>query len=128
MASYVLATPAMLARRILVVDDNVEGAALLASSLRAFGHEVHVANDGLSAILSARRIRPEFLVLDLSMKGLDGFQVAILLRADPEFDAMRIIALTGHREDEYRMRSQKAGINHHLVKPVEAEVLERLLA
>jgi CheY-like chemotaxis protein len=118
----------MAARRILVVDDNVDGAAALAATLRASGHEVHIAHDGLSALLSARRMRPEFLVLDLSMKGLDGFQVAILLRADPEFDAMRIIALTGHPEDDYRMRSQKAGINHHLVKPVDPEVLERLLA
>ncbi len=118
----------MLTTRILVVDDNVDGATSLAAALRASGHEVHVAHDGLSAILSARRIRPSFLILDLAMKGLDGFQVAILLRADPEFDALRIIALTGHAEDDYRMRSQKAGINHHLVKPVDPQVLERLLA
>jgi two-component system CheB/CheR fusion protein len=118
----------MLARRILVVDDSVDGATSLAATLRISGHEVHVAHDGLSAILSARRVRPSFLILDLAMKGLDGFQVAILLRADPEFDAMRIIALTGHSEDDYRMRSQKAGINHHLIKPVDPQVLERLLA
>ena|SRR5687768_8913182 len=114
-------------RRILVVDDNFDQANLLAVLLRSSGHDVHVARDGHGALEAAHRLRPEFLFLDLSLPKMDGYQVARLLRADPALSSMRIIAITGHALEEDRERSRDAGIDVHLVKPVDPRFLESLL-
>lgn len=114
-------------RRILVVDDNPDSANTVAFLLKLSGHDVHIAHDGPSAIASARRIRPDFLFLDLGLPGLDGFEVARLLRSEPGFDGMRIIAVTGSGHDPDRDRSREVGIDHYLVKPVDPRFIDSLL-
>lgn len=113
--------------RVLVVDDNPDSANTIAFLLKASGHDVHVSHDGPGAIASARRIRPDFLFLDLGLPGLDGFEVARMLRGESGFDTMRIIAVTGSGHDVDRERSREIGIDYYLVKPVDARFLESLL-
>ena len=112
-------------RRVLVVDDNLDAAEMLAEVLRHAGHEVNEAHDGLSALVLASQWRPEVVLLDLGLPGMDGFEVARRLRADPQSGPMKIIALTGYGRDEDRRRTAEVGIDGHLVKPVALEqVLE----
>jgi CheY-like chemotaxis protein len=113
-------------RRILVVDDNIDGANSLALLLRALGHEVHVAHDGAEALEAARRLQPQVLFLDIVMPGMDGYEVARQLRADMPPAELRIYAMSGFGQDEDRQRSIEAGIDQHLVKPLEREFLDSL--
>jgi signal transduction histidine kinase len=124
------ATPAARgrARRVLVVDDNVDAADSLALLLRLGGHEVATAQDGPAAIEAARRQPPEVVFLDIGLPGMDGYEVARRLRADPATAGTRLVALTGWGADEDRRRSHDAGFDLHLTKPVEAEAIERVLA
>lgn len=117
----------MTLRRVLVVDENIDQANTIAQLLRHAGHEVHLAHDGHSAVEAAHRLRPDFLFLDLGLPGIDGHQVARLVRADPVLRTMRIIAITGQGLEEDRQRSREAGIDVHLVKPVDPDFLESLL-
>jgi len=117
----------MTARRVLVVDDNVDAANSIAFLLKDAGHEVHVAHDGHKAIQIARSTRPEFVFLDLGLPGIDGFEVARALRREPELQAARIIAITGYAQESDRRRAQEAGIDQHLVKPVDPAFIESLL-
>ncbi|SRR5690606_26032024 len=117
----------MTRRRVLIVDDNVDSASSIALVLEHSGHEVHVAHDGPSAVTIARRLRPEFVFLDLGLPGLDGFEVARTLRREPGLEAMRIIAVTGYGQESDRARSREAGIDQHLVKPADPAFLESLL-
>lgn len=119
--------PSAHARRILVVDDNVDGANSLALVLQAMGHEVSVAHSGQSALDTARRTLPQVLFLDLVMPGIDGYEVARQLRADSTQDGLRIYALSGFGQDGDRQRSQDAGIDQHLAKPLDPAFLESLL-
>jgi CheY-like chemotaxis protein len=112
---------------VLVVDDNVDQAQLLAVLLRGCGHEVHVEHDGHGAIRTALRLRPDYVFVDLSLPALDGWQVTRQLRADPRLRLMQIIAVSGHAGDEARQKSREAGIDVHLVKPVDPDFLESLL-
>jgi PAS domain S-box-containing protein len=116
-------------RRILVVDDNVDAANSLAKLLiRIYGQDVRIAHDGLSALDVAVAFRPEVVLLDIGMPGMDGYEVARRLRSRPEFAATRLVALTGWGQQQDRMRSQEAGFDRHLVKPVDPEVVRGLLA
>jgi len=115
-------------RRILVVDDQPDAAAMLARLLRRRGHEVHVAADGPAAIEIAIAFRPESILLDIGLPGMDGYEIARHLRARPETAACRLIALTGYGQDEDLRLARKAGFDHHLVKPTDLEAIEALLA
>lgn len=115
-------------RRILVVDDNRDAAETLGELLRLWGHSVTVVHDGPSAIKQAADEVPEVVVLDISMPGMDGYEVARCLRAESRLSGMRLIALTGYGQEEDRRHSRAAGFDAHLVKPVEPEQLRRLLA
>jgi CheY-like chemotaxis protein len=117
----------MTPRRVLVVDDNVDSANSIAMLLRERGHEVEVAHDGLKALELARRVRPEFVFLDLGLPGLDGFEVARALRREPGLQGARIIAVTGYAQESDRRRALEAGIDQHLVKPADPAFLESLL-
>ena len=117
----------MAGRRVLIVDDNVDNAEIMAAILREAGHEVHVAHDGLAALAMARRLRPEFLFLDLGLPGLDGFQVAETLRREPGMEAMRIIAVTAYGQESDRRRAREAGFDQHLLKPVDMTFVESML-
>jgi PAS domain S-box-containing protein len=115
-------------RRILVVDDNVDAAETLAMLLRMGGHTVEVAHDGGTAIRIVSASRPEIAFLDLGMPGMDGYELARCLRADPALAGIRLVALTGWGQEEDRRRSAEAGFDLHVVKPVEPAMLEKVLA
>ena len=116
-------------RRILVVDDNADAAATLQMLLESLGHEVQVANDGRQAIDAAAEFRPDIVLLDIGMPGMDGYEVARRLRTlKPSDRAVRIVAVTGWGQDLDRQQSREAGFDVHLVKPVDMEQLENVLA
>jgi signal transduction histidine kinase/CheY-like chemotaxis protein len=114
--------------RVLVVEDNLDAAESLATLLRLWGHEVRVVHDGLDALDEARAYRPEVVLLDIGLPGLDGYQVAERLRSEVGLDHALLVAMTGYGQPEDRRRSREAGIHHHFVKPVEPFVLRNLLA
>jgi PAS domain S-box-containing protein len=119
---------AMLCRRVLAVDDNVDAVDSLAMLLRLQGHEVRVAYEGIAALAVAEEFQPQVVLLDLSIPGLNGYEVARRLRGQPSRERALLVAVTGWGQDEDRRRSQEAGFDMHLVKPVEPEGLCELLA
>jgi signal transduction histidine kinase/DNA-binding response OmpR family regulator len=114
-------------RRVLLVDDNVDSADSLGMLLRLNGYEVHVVHDGPAALEAARNLTPDFVVLDIGLPGMDGFEVARRLRVMPQTQEVLLIAVTGYGQTEDRARSFQAGFDHHLVKPVEFSTLHELL-
>jgi PAS domain S-box-containing protein len=121
-------TPPATRRRILVVDDNRDAAQSLAMLLLAVGHEVRTATDGPAALEEARQFSPEIVVLDIGLPGMDGYQVARRLRELFPREKVKIVALTGYGRDEDRRQAKEAGIDLHLVKPIEPLALEKILA
>jgi PAS domain S-box-containing protein len=115
-------------RRVLIVDDNVDAAETLQMVVATMGHEAHTVHDGRAALDAARRNRPDIVLLDISMPGMDGFSVARTMRAQPDLRDVRVVALTGFGQREDRRRTREAGFDDHLVKPVSPEDLRRLLA
>jgi len=115
-------------RRVLVVDDNVDAARTLAELIALDGHEAHLAHDGPSAVESARRLRPDVVLLDIGLPGFSGLEVARRLREDPALAGLLLVALSGWVQPEDLVRSREAGFDHHLAKPVDVANLERLLA
>jgi len=115
-------------RRILVVDDNVDGVETLSRLLRLMGNEVRTAHDGQEALEAAEAFRPDVAVLDIGLPTIDGYEAARRLREQPWGRDMILVALTGWGQDEDRRRSQEAGFDHHLVKPVNAKALREALA
>jgi CheY-like chemotaxis protein/two-component sensor histidine kinase len=116
-------------RRILVVDDNQEAAEMLSMLLQTLGeHRVTVAHDGESALRKAREERPEILLLDIGLPGLDGYEVGRKLRQDPTTNGALVVAVTGYGQEEDRRRSRAAGFDEHLVKPVDVAELVRVLS
>lgn len=113
------------AARVLVVDDNPGGAYGLARALRQLGHPVEVAHDGPTAIELARRLRPEIVFLDLRLPGMDGVEIARLLKA--EGLGTHIVAATAFPSELQRERTVAAGFDAHVVKPLEPASLEKLL-
>ena len=116
------------ASRILVVDDHVDTARGMVQLLELLGNEVVCAHDGRTAIETARRFAPDFVLLDIGLPELDGYQVAAALREDKHLQNAVIIAVSGYGQDEDRRRSFSAGFDHHLVKPVDFETLVSLIA
>jgi PAS domain S-box-containing protein len=115
-------------RRILVADDNVDAADSLAALLRLMGHEVRTAHDGLAAVEAAAALRPDLILLDIGMPKLNGYDTCRRLREQGWIRRPVIVALTGWGQDEDKRRSQEAGFDRHLVKPVEPAALDQLLA
>ncbi|HVK19446.1 MAG TPA: PAS domain S-box protein [Fimbriiglobus sp.] len=116
------------ARRILVVDDNRDSADSLAMLLRLTGHEVHAAYDGVEGVEAAERVRPEVVLLDIGMPGLNGYDACRRIRGQEWGKDVMLIATTGWGQDEDRRRTGEAGFDAHLVKPVDPQALMRLLA
>jgi len=104
-------------RRVLVVDDNPDILTILADVLTWKGFQVEIARSGPAAIEAARAFRPEAVLLDIGIPGLDGYEVARQLRADPMLATTRLIALTGYGQQSDRDRAHAAGFHHHMVKP-----------
>jgi CheY-like chemotaxis protein len=112
----------------VVVDDNVDSAQSLAVLLEHDGHDVRVAHAGDAAIDVARGFRPHVVLLDIGLPGMNGYDVARELRADPAVPALTLVALTGYGQDEDRERSNAAGFDHHLTKPVDYDALLALVS
>ena len=115
-------------RRVLVVDDLHDSADTLAMLLRLHGHQVETAYDGEEAVTRAREFRPEVILLDLGMPRMGGDLACRVIRAEPWGKDLQIIALTGWGQESDRRRTQEAGFNHHLVKPVDPALLLEHLA
>jgi len=121
------AEPESSSRRILVVDDNTDAAATLAMLLRIGGHEVKVAHDGNAALETAGAFRPEVVLLDIGLPGLDGYEVARRLRSRPETEQSLLVAVSGYGQEDDKRRSREAGFDHHLVKPVDFAALRAVI-
>jgi PAS domain S-box-containing protein len=116
------------AGKILIADDNRDAAESLSRLLQAWGYQTAVAYDGPQAIAAAMGQRPRVVLLDIGLGGMTGYDVARTLRAEPSQDGVRLIALTGFGQEDDRRQSREAGFDAHLVKPVDPEELQRLLA
>ena len=114
--------------RVLVVDDNADSCAMLSMFLQQQGYGVQMANTGPSALESATTWRPDVVLLDLGLPGLDGYEVARRLRARFASDAMRLIAVTGYGRDQDVQRTREAGFDAHLLKPIHPGEIDRLVA
>lgn len=121
------AKSALLRRRVLIVDDNVDTAQGLSRLLVHAGHEIALAHDGTQALAMAREQNPEAILLDIGLPGMDGFEVVKLLRQQSSSAEAVIIAVTGYGQPEDRQRVMEAGFDHHLVKPVDFDELKLLL-
>jgi PAS domain S-box-containing protein len=114
-------------RRVLVVDDNRDGAQSMAMMLRLLGNEVTTAHDGLEAVAAAGAFRPDMILMDIGLPRLNGLEAARQIREQPWGRGIRIVALTGWGQESDRELSRKAGCDAHLVKPVELSDLKKLL-
>jgi CheY-like chemotaxis protein len=114
-------------RHVLVVEDHEDTAETLALLLKAWGHEVQVAHDGPAALRAAQARQPDTVLLDLRLPGMNGYQVAERLRAQPGLENATLVAITGCDPEDARRRSQQAGFAEVLAKPVEPEALREAL-
>ena len=110
-----------------MVDDNRCNATSLGVLLRALGQDVEMAYDGPAALELVRRRQPDLVLLDIGLPGMDGYEVARRCRQDEALRPIMLVAMTGYGKEEDRRRSQEAGFNAHLVKPVNLEDLQVLL-
>jgi PAS domain S-box-containing protein len=120
------AKPSTRSLRVLVVDDNVDAAQSLGNLLELLGHQVKVTNDGPTALAAASELRPEVVLLDIGLPGMDGFAVAAQLRAQG-LDRASLIALSGYGQ-EGSQRSKQAGFDRYLLKPIDLGTLEDVLS
>lgn len=114
-------------RRVLVADDNVDAAEMLATLLGSFGCDVRAAYDGESAVREAGEFLPDLVLLDIGMPGVDGHEACRRIRRQPWGTGMVLVALTGWGQEEDRRRSLTAGFDQHIVKPIDPEALVRLV-
>jgi CheY-like chemotaxis protein len=114
--------------RIIVVDDNEDAALVLSMQLRLAGHELKTAYSGGAALELGREFRPDAVIMDIGMPGMNGFDTARQLRQEPWGKNVLLIAVTGWGQPEVRRQSRDAGFDFHLVKPVKAIDIEKLLA
>jgi|SRR5215207_10470713 len=115
------------ARRVLIADDNEDSATMLSLIVKLQGHTVFTAFNGEQALELAEKERPDVLVLDIGMPQMDGYKVAQCIRRFPWGQRVKLIAATGYGEAQDVERAKAAGFDHHLLKPMEAEAIERLI-
>ena len=115
-------------RRVLVVDDNTDNAELLKILLEEEGHETFMAHDGVEGLAAAERLRPDVVLMDLGLPRIDGFDACRRIREQAWGKQILMIAITGWGQDVDRRKSQEAGFDHHLVKPVEASDISALMS
>jgi signal transduction histidine kinase/CheY-like chemotaxis protein len=116
------------AKRILVVDDNADAAESMADVLDIMGYDARLAHDGPTALETARAYQPQVVLLDIGLPGMNGYEVALRLRAEAKGHPPLLIALTGYSAREDRERAKDVGFDQYLTKPVELMELERLLS
>lgn len=113
--------------KILVVDDDRDNAETMAMLMKIWGHEVQIAYDGDRAIKAARDMRPDFVLLDIRLPRMDGYQVASSIRRESAA-TMQLIAITGCSRERDRRRAVAAGFDHYLLKPVDPDALMELFS
>lgn len=113
--------------RVLIVDDNVDAADLLAEFLDLMGFTTRTAYDGPAALEIAAEFKPEVALLDIGLPAMDGYELAQLLRGQPGLSQVRLVAITGYRQEGDRRAAEDSGFNAHLVKPVDMERLRSLM-
>ena len=114
---------APVARRVLVVDDNTDAAAMLGAFLELHGHTVLIAHDALAALTAAGEAVPDVALLDIGLPGMDGYELARRLREGDATRHVRLVALTGWGQDGDRARAREAGFDVHLTKPAEPHMI-----
>jgi CheY-like chemotaxis protein len=114
--------------RVLVVEDNPDSLQTLTFIIRGLGHSVSFATDGNEALKVAKEFRPDFVLLDIGLPGIDGIDVCRHIRRDPELKACRVVMLTGYGQDQDRKRAMEAGCDLYFTKPMDIDVLEELLS
>jgi CheY-like chemotaxis protein len=114
--------------KVLVVDDNIDVAQTIAWMLEAIGHDHRLVHDGREALATAREYRPDVVLLDIGLPGMDGYTVCRAFRKDELLKSPPIAAQTGWGQSPDKMAASEAGFNHHLTKPVALADLERILA
>ncbi len=112
----------------MIIDDNQDVAQTLADVLEIAGHRVDIALTGRSGVDLVRKVRPQFVICDLGLPDLNGFEVARILRRDKSLRATRLIALSGYTQPEDQDRAREAGFDSHLAKPPSPDELNALLA
>jgi CheY-like chemotaxis protein len=115
-------------RRLLIVDDLKDSVDSWAMLLSMMGHQVHTAYDGEEALVAAEKFRPEVALLDIGMPKLNGYEVCRRIREQPWGKGMILVAVTGWGQEDDRRRTEDAGFDHHMVKPVDPAALAQLLA
>jgi len=121
------ATPRLPTRRVLVVDDNRDAAQSLALILNMMGLTTRVAASGPEALAALPQFRPQLVFLDIGMPEMDGHEVARAIRAMTDWRGLTLVAVTGWGQEEDRRKSQQAGFDHHLIKPIDVRALEAFL-
>jgi PAS domain S-box-containing protein len=114
--------------RILIVDDNVAAAEILAMAIQLLGNEVRVAHDGAEGVKAAEEYRPDIVLMDIGMPKMNGYEATRHIRQQPWGKEMVIVALTGWGQEKDKDLTQKSGFNYHLVKPVQTATLQQLVA
>jgi two-component system CheB/CheR fusion protein len=114
-------------RRVLIVDDNEDAANSLAMILKLSGHETASVYTAMDALERAVTFRPDVVLLDIGLPGMDGYEVAQKMRELPGLADIRLVAVTGYGRSDDRLRARDAGFDDHLTKPVEFAVLDRAL-
>jgi PAS domain S-box-containing protein len=114
--------------RVLMVEDNPDGAESLKMLLELLGHRVRVTHDGVAALAAARANCPDIMLVDIGLPGMDGYEVARQVRQEPALKHVVLVALTGYGRDEDKQRALAAGFDYHLVKPVDVDALEKVVA
>jgi two-component system CheB/CheR fusion protein len=120
-------TPVPAPFRVLIVEDNVDAAETLRDLVVLFGYDVAMSFTGDEGIEMARRLRPDVVLCDIGLPGIDGYGVARTLRAAPDTAAIRLVAVTGYGRDSDRQHSKEAGFEVHMIKPVDPAELRALL-
>jgi CheY-like chemotaxis protein len=114
--------------RIVIADDNADAARILALILEIGGHRVTTAIDGPGALAAIRAEQPQLALLDISLPGMSGLELARAVRAEPAIARTRLVAITGYSRDEDVRRSLEAGFDEHLAKPVGSAILHAAVA
>lgn len=113
--------------RIMIVDDNESLVQVMELTVKLLGHNTCLATDGVSAIERAREFRPEIVLMDIGLPGMNGYDVCKIMKKDPLFANTLFVAQTGWGQEEHRKRSQEAGFEHHLVKPASMKDLQEVI-
>lgn len=113
--------------KILIVDDNVDAAGMFALLCQVEGHEVRTAVSGAEGLATAQEFGPDAVFLDINLPDMTGYRVAEEMRRLPALGKSLLVAMTGYDDEEHLNRSERAGFDHHVVKPADHDFIKQLL-